>query len=273
MARPQRNTVDYFPHILGEGKKMFYIEQKYGNDGYATWYKILEKLGGTENHFLNLNKEEEVMFLASKCRVEESMLILIIEDLVKIGVFDKDLWDSKVIWCQQFVDSISDAYKKRNNKCITLEGLGILLEGLGIRKPLKSNLKVSVNTQSIVKDSIVNKSKEETDFVSDDFKPAFNKWMEYKSQRKQKYKSTASEKSFYNKLFDYSKGSPEIADKIIERSMASNWSGIFELPEQEFKNAFRKKYRLTSANGSQDFNLTETELSEKLNSGFWKIVE
>lgn len=33
MARPQRNNVDYFPFFCKEGKSMFYIEQKYGNDG------------------------------------------------------------------------------------------------------------------------------------------------------------------------------------------------------------------------------------------------
>ena len=27
MARPERNTVDYFPFMCDEGKKMFYIEK------------------------------------------------------------------------------------------------------------------------------------------------------------------------------------------------------------------------------------------------------
>lgn len=132
MARPQRNTVDYYPHIVGDGKKMFFIEKKYGNDGYATWHKILEKLCATDNHFLNLNKEEEVMYLAAKCNVSEDRLLEIITDLVKMGAFDKDLWKSKIIWAQSFIDSIDDAYKKRNNKCITLSGLRELLTGLGI---------------------------------------------------------------------------------------------------------------------------------------------
>jgi len=91
MARPERNTIDYFPHLLGEGKKMYFIENKYGNNGYATWYKILEKLGSTEYHYLNLNREDEVMFLAAKCKVTEDLLISIINDLSKMDVFDKEL--------------------------------------------------------------------------------------------------------------------------------------------------------------------------------------
>lgn len=159
MARPERNTVDYFPHLLGEGKKMYFIENKYGNNGYAVWYKILEKLGSTEYHYLNLNKDEEVMFLASKCKVSEDMLILIINDLSKMDVFHKELWANKIIWCPQFIESIDDAYKKRNNKCITLEGLRILLDGLGILKLGKCTSKGHGNTQRIGEDSIEKKRK------------------------------------------------------------------------------------------------------------------
>jgi hypothetical protein len=153
MARPERNTVDYFPHLLGEGKKMYFIENKYGNNGYATWYKILEKLGSSEYHYLNLNREDELMFLAAKCKVSEELLISIINDLVKMEVFSKELWANKIIWCPQFMESIEDAYKKRNNKCITLDGLRLLLTSLGILKPSKCTIKGDVKPQRIEEDS------------------------------------------------------------------------------------------------------------------------
>lgn len=160
MARPERNTVDYFPHLLGEGKKMFFIENKYGNNGYATWYKILEKLGASEYHYLNLNKDEELMFLSAKCKVSEELLISIINDLSKMDVFDKDLWSNKIVWCPQFIESIDDAYRKRNNKCITLDGLRQLLTSLGILKPSKGITKGDIKPQRIVEDSIVENSKQ-----------------------------------------------------------------------------------------------------------------
>lgn len=161
MARPERNTVDYFPHILGEGKKMFFIENKYGNDGYATWYKILEKLGSSDHHYLNLNREDELMFLAAKCKVSEETLLSIISDLVKIGAFDKVLWENKIIWCHQFVESIKDAYVKRKNKCVTYDSLRILLEGLGILKPSKLPPKGDGNTQTILEDTKAEETKED----------------------------------------------------------------------------------------------------------------
>ena len=44
MARPEKNTVEYFPFICDEGNKMFYIEETYGNDGFATFVKLCDRL-------------------------------------------------------------------------------------------------------------------------------------------------------------------------------------------------------------------------------------
>lgn len=153
MARPERNNVDYFPFICEDGNKMFYIEETYGNDGFATFVKLLRELAKTNYHYLDLSKQSTLMFLSAKCKVNKETLESIINDLVDLGKFDKTLWiENKVIWCQDFIDSIQDAYIKRNNKCITYEGLLLLLISLGIRKPSKSNLKGTVNTQSKVED-------------------------------------------------------------------------------------------------------------------------
>ena len=51
--RPKKAIVDYFPHFVSHGKTMFTIEMKYGNDGYAFWFKLLEILGSTENHYID----------------------------------------------------------------------------------------------------------------------------------------------------------------------------------------------------------------------------
>ena len=115
MARPERNKVDYFPFLCEEGEKMFYLEQTYGNDGFATFVKILRELARKDYHYINLSEQSSRMFLAAKCRITIDLLELIITDLVMLGKFDKKLWDNKIIWCQDFIDNIQDAYKKRNN--------------------------------------------------------------------------------------------------------------------------------------------------------------
>lgn len=161
MARPERNNVDYFPFICEDGKKMYYIEETYGNDGFATFVKILRELAKTEYHYLDLSKPTTLMFLSAKCKISKETLILIVNDLVDLDKFNLMLWnENKIIWCQDFIDSIQDAYKKRNNKCITLDGLLLLLQGLGVRKPIKVPLNNTVNTQSIVKYSKKDNNKE-----------------------------------------------------------------------------------------------------------------
>lgn len=203
MARPERNNVDYFPFICEDGNKMFYIEETYGNDGFATFVKLLRELAKTNYHYLDLSKPSTMMFLSAKCKVSKEILNSIISDLVDLGKFDKALWtENKIIWCQDFIDSIQDAYSKRNNKCITLDGLLLLLTSLGIRKPSKLLSKGVDNTQSIVEDSKVNKSKEDN-----------NKF------------------NFKNSLLEFTKNNQLIEDWLLVRKnkKASNTKTAFEL--------------------------------------------
>jgi len=160
MARPERNNVDYFPFLCKEGKAMYYIEKTYGNDGYASWIRILRQLAVTNYHYLNLSDKVELMYLSSKCNVSSEVLIKIINDLCDLDEFDKELWtENSIIYSHKFIESIQDAYKKRNNKCLTFEGLLTLLSSLGIRKLSKSKTTVPVNPQSKVEYSIEEESK------------------------------------------------------------------------------------------------------------------
>ncbi len=149
MARPERNNVDYFPFYCEEGKKMYYLEETYGNDGFAVFLKILRELARTNYHYLDLSKNTTLMFLSAKCKVDKIILETIINDLVELDKFDSTLWsENKIIWCQDFIDSIQDAYIKRKNKCITYDGLLLLLISLGVRKQSKRKPKEGINPQS-----------------------------------------------------------------------------------------------------------------------------
>ena len=139
MARPERNNVDYFPFDCKEGKKMYYIEETYGNDGFATFVKLLRELANADHHFLNLQEQTTTMYLAAKCKINTELLERIIVDLVNLEKFDRDLWESsRVIWCQDFVDSIADAYRKRTNEIITRPELIEKLSASKVYKGKKS---------------------------------------------------------------------------------------------------------------------------------------
>mgnify|MGYP000283006040 CR=1 FL=1 len=162
MARPKKKNVEYFPHYVSHGKKMSYLEKKFGNDGYCTWFKILEELGSAENHYLDLNDDIQIMFISDRCLISEEKLIEIIEVLVRLKEFDSELWnENKIIWCAKFIESINDAYIKRTNNCINRDELISLLEGLGVRKPIDSEINVVSKPQSRVNNTILEETKED----------------------------------------------------------------------------------------------------------------
>ena len=117
MAREQRTDVDYFPHDCTHGRKMHVIQKKYGNDGYAAWFKLLEELGKARNHYIDISEETTLMFLASTFDIDEDKTILILTDLAKLGAINKFLFENfRVIWSEKFTNSIKDAYRKRTLK-------------------------------------------------------------------------------------------------------------------------------------------------------------
>lgn len=155
MSRPIKNTVDYFPFICKEGKSMYYIENKYGNDGFAVWIKILRQLAVTNFHFLNLYRDEDWLYLAAKCKVSENVLLEIINDLVRLGEFDHALWtENKVLASEKFMLNIAEAYKKRNTKPPSLSNIYDHLRGLGVWKPPENKIKPADNAERIEKNRI-----------------------------------------------------------------------------------------------------------------------
>jgi hypothetical protein len=113
MARPRKQTVDYFPHNCVHKSTMFIIEQRFGNDGYSFWFKLLELLGATEGHYIDLNDDMQMEFLQAKTRLSYCSCNEILNTLCILKAIDQELWSKRVIWCQNFVDNISDVYKNR----------------------------------------------------------------------------------------------------------------------------------------------------------------
>jgi hypothetical protein len=92
---------------------MFIIEQRYGNDGYTFWFKLLELLGKTQGHCLDLEKVSTLEFLASTTRVAPETCTDILNLLARLEAIDPELWKSKIVWSENFVIGIADAYRNR----------------------------------------------------------------------------------------------------------------------------------------------------------------
>jgi len=114
MSRPRKNTVDYFPHTATHKETIYILEQQFGNDGYALWYKLLEQLATTENHYIDTKNSKSLLYLSSRAKLTKDKCLEVLNLLSELDAIDLKLWKEKgVIWCQNFVDGIADVYKKR----------------------------------------------------------------------------------------------------------------------------------------------------------------
>ena len=68
-------------------------------------------------------------------------------------------------------------------------------------------------------------------FVDGKYMSTFTEWLEYKAERKEKYKTESSLKACYNRLLKLSGDNPQIAAEIVQQSIANNYAGLFEYKE------------------------------------------
>ena len=163
MAREQRKNVDYFPHECNHGRKMHIIEDRYGNNGYATWFKLLEQLGKANNHYIDISDEMTQMFLSSIFKIETELMMQILNDLAKLKAIDKFLYEEhNVIYSKKFAESIQDAYRNRKGKMFQYSDI---LDEIRLKKdqsyvrltPNEANLTLVIHKEE---KSIVRKRKE-----------------------------------------------------------------------------------------------------------------
>lgn len=188
MARPKKATVDYFPHSCAHRTTIFVIEQKYGNDGYAFWFKVLELLASSEGHYYDCRKPHQWEFLQAKTRLSEGKCNELLDLLAKLEAIDPKLWSKRIIWSDNFVAGIADVYKNRR---VEMPSKPSFYK----HKPRKTDVSTSRNPQTKLKESKVKKN------IRGKFrKPSIKEIRDYCLERKNKI----DPEQFYN--FYESKG-------------------------------------------------------------------
>ena len=152
MARPKKATVDYFPHACSHKTTIFVLEQKYGNDGYAFWFKLLELLASTEGHYYDCNKVHKWEFLQAITHLSEDKCLEILELLAKLEAIDPELWAQRIIWSDNFVAGIADVY--RNRRVETPAKPNFYKQ-----KPHNKDISTPKSTQTKLKETKVNKNR------------------------------------------------------------------------------------------------------------------
>jgi len=171
MSRPKKNSVDYFPHQCSHGATMFILEQKYGNNGYAFWFKLLELLGKTENHYLDINDISKWQYIQAYVKLDENVCREILNLLSDLKAIDPELYETGIIWSDNFLIGISDVYRNRTSE--------IPVKPSFLRKkPLNKEVSDVSYPQSKVKEIKGKKTKEEEEHTH-----AIQKFIEINCQR------------------------------------------------------------------------------------------
>lgn len=116
MARPIKETVDYFTHDAdaSESRTVSILENHFGAEGYATWFKLLERISRTRKHIIICRNGEDTEFLAAKLKLQPERLLLILNKMAELNAIDPELWaKNKIIWCQNLVDRLKPVYDNR----------------------------------------------------------------------------------------------------------------------------------------------------------------
>ncbi len=160
MARTQKDIVSYFPHDANAngGDTITVLQGRHGNDGYAFWFKLLEKLASADGHFLDCRNPIKWQLLLAKTGVNEITGVEIMNLLVEMRAIDKELWESKLIWCQKLVDNIAEVYKNRRREIPQKPTITALNE----ITTDDNDLTTGESTQSKLKETKVKEKKEDT---------------------------------------------------------------------------------------------------------------
>lgn len=250
MARPKKAIVDYFPHYVNHGKTMFTLETKYGNNGYAFWFKLLEILGSTEHHYINCNDADTWEYLLAKTKTDEGFAVEILGLLSKLNSIDGELWSQKIIRSQNFIDNLATVYSRREVDVYTKEDV----MGLCIQKhPIKGVI-VNINPQSIVtevteitKRKSPKENSETLNRMVDEFtkneklKQAFTDYFEMRNNIDKKKACTEKALKIIFKTMNGCSDETKIA--MLEKSIMSNWAGVFVLSGTKAVQPSERHYR------------------------------
>ena len=86
MARPQKQTVDYFSHDSNAsgGKTLTILFNHFGHDGISAWWQLLECISSTNHHFIDIRNHEGLEFLAAKLHFAPDKLVAILAKMAAL---------------------------------------------------------------------------------------------------------------------------------------------------------------------------------------------
>jgi len=223
MARPHKQTVDYFSHDAdaSEGRTLSILFNNFGHEGISCWWQLLERISRTNNHIISLRNGEDIEYLAAKLHFQPERLKEILSKLAELEAIDRELFEGGLIWSQNFVDRLEQVYRTRKQEVPSKPTLQ------SIETPLlrqETPFPIPETPQTIVK-----KLKDTTDTILPDF---INKelWNDFLEMRKKiRASPTEKAKGLLIKKLETLKSEGNDLCAVLEQSIMNNYKGVFPL--------------------------------------------
>ena len=119
MAKRMTDTAKYFPHDsnASAGDTLTMLQAEFKNDGYAFWFRLLERLAAADGHYLDMRNGSKWRTLAAKSYISMETADRIMELLIETEAIDVELWiEHKIIWCRNLLENLSDVYRNRRRE-------------------------------------------------------------------------------------------------------------------------------------------------------------
>lgn len=222
----------YFQHDYNAANdhKILFLRQQFGIEGYGIYFYILEQLAQA-NGKLPL-KIVPVLAMQIQTTPDKVGAVISNYDLFIIDQ-DKNFFSSRLMEQIEFRNKLSDSGRKgglRSGELRKLKAFEAPLEApLEARKgkERKGKKEKEINTRDIF-----------LPFPSKEFSDAWEEWIQYRRERKNKITPMSAKKQ----LGMLSKKSESEAIEMINQSIRNSWTGIFETTKKSTEVVNRLKF-------------------------------
>ena len=213
LARPIKQTVDYFPHLVNKGKTKLILQNEFGNDGYAFWFQLLELLCLTDKQVYDYNNPASWRLLLAETHVTEDTATKILQLLADLGAIDAELHKRKIIWSQNLIENLELVYRRR--------ATGVPERPVIVnKKPVNANK----NRQTKQDKTKLNNINMIPDFID---KETWNAFLEMR--KKIRAVPTEHARDLLIKKLEELRDAGDDPNEVLKRSIMNSWKGIFPL--------------------------------------------
>ena len=114
MARPAKRNCDYFSHFVSQDRDLYFIETRFGIDGYYFYYRLREFLCQCDDITYKIEFETDLEYLYRYFALDKSNVQEMLDACADNGIIDHNLWyNAQIIWQDDLAAILKDAWKGR----------------------------------------------------------------------------------------------------------------------------------------------------------------